>query len=484
MKITKRRLRQIINEELAEKYTRGYHDRDAWTSGLTEQGCADDTDGCVREDDDGTWYILNNKKGGVWRKGFESKKSAKDSLEAMHSQKESMTAEECITEVCRLLRENRNNPNALIAKRYLADAALHVEVTRYLKYGLYEQLDIAQPSPTSGPTLPPPVSNGAGPPVSNGVGQHVDVSDEMAEAAEEADVEEKTVSYHLWTLIQAGFAPAAAGRMVLSLLKGDIKGAIMNAPLLNIWFTPQAFWGLLDAALGTLPQSVREDIVGNNTVKYLMKLLFSVKEVTTSADVSEFYSNIKQVISASKPALVALAKILLGFFAACAGIAAGALSLAVAIEGLSAGVCTPLCASVFAVALFVESICFSGIAATGAGAGVLAGLAHLVDGIDLNDESSIDAKFNQQMFTLLDSMESTHKKKVEEAEIAKEDGEQVASQAEAEAAVASVEPEAFTAQGPIPPSAQWSDQAQPALAESFSRNRMLILSGISPEKNR
>jgi len=476
MKITKRRLQQIINEELAEKYTRGYHDRDAWTSGLTEQGCADDTDGCVREDDDGTWYILNNKKGGVWRKGFKSKKSAKDSLEAMHSQKESMTAEKCITEVCRLLRENRNNPNALIAKRYLADAALHVEMTRYLKYGLYEQLDIAQPSPTSGPPLPPPVSNGAG--------QNVDVSDEMVEEAEEADVEEKTVRYHLWTLIQAGFAPAAAGRMVLSLLKGDIKGAIMNAPLLNLWFTPEAFWGLLDAALGSLPQSVREDIVGNNTVKYLMKLLFSVKEVTTSADVNAFYNNIKQAISASKPAFVALAKILLGFFAACAGIAAGALSLAIAIEGLSAGVCTPLCASVFAVAVFVESICVGGIAATGAGAGVLAGLAHLVDDIDLNDESTIDEKFNQQMWTLLDNMESQHKKKVEEAEAGKEDSAQVAASAEAEAAVASVEPEAFTAQEPIPPSAQWSDQAQPALAESFSRNRMLILSGISPEKNR
>ena len=97
MKITKRRLQQIINEELAEKYTRGYHDRDAWTSGLTEQGCADDSDGCVREDDDGTWYILNNKKGGIWRKGFESKQSAKDSLEAMHSQKESLIREAGIT---------------------------------------------------------------------------------------------------------------------------------------------------------------------------------------------------------------------------------------------------------------------------------------------------------------------------------------------------------------------------------------------------
>jgi hypothetical protein len=36
----------------------------------------------------------------------------------------------------------------------------------------------------------------------------------------------------------------------------------------------------------------------------------------------------------------------------------------------------------------------------------------------------------------------------------------------------------------IPPPAQWSPQDEPALAESFSRNRMLILSGISPEKNR
>lgn len=65
---------------------------------LSEQGCAD-RGGCVKKSDGGnvgtygpsrTWYILNNKKGGVWRKGFESEKSAKDSIEAMHSQKESL----------------------------------------------------------------------------------------------------------------------------------------------------------------------------------------------------------------------------------------------------------------------------------------------------------------------------------------------------------------------------------------------------------
>ena len=70
MKITQSQIRRIIREELIR---------------LEEQGCADREDGCIRQDKDGTWYILNNKKGGVWRKGFKSKKSAKDSLSAMHA---------------------------------------------------------------------------------------------------------------------------------------------------------------------------------------------------------------------------------------------------------------------------------------------------------------------------------------------------------------------------------------------------------------
>jgi len=68
MKITKRQLRNIIRESL-----------------LAEQGCADREDGCIRQDKDGSWYILNNKKGGVWKKGYKSKQSAKDSLSAMHA---------------------------------------------------------------------------------------------------------------------------------------------------------------------------------------------------------------------------------------------------------------------------------------------------------------------------------------------------------------------------------------------------------------
>jgi hypothetical protein len=63
---------------------------------LKEQGCAETDEGCVKQSDgtderkygpSGTWYILNNKVGGVFRKGYETKQSAKDSLEAMHSRK-------------------------------------------------------------------------------------------------------------------------------------------------------------------------------------------------------------------------------------------------------------------------------------------------------------------------------------------------------------------------------------------------------------
>ena len=112
MKITESSLRRIIREELrpslnehscSEQYTRGYHDRDAWVSGLQEQGCGDREEGCVKRSDGddadtygpaGTYYILNNKKGGVWKKGYESEKSAKDSIQAMHSQNESLIKEE------------------------------------------------------------------------------------------------------------------------------------------------------------------------------------------------------------------------------------------------------------------------------------------------------------------------------------------------------------------------------------------------------
>ncbi len=70
MRLTQKQVRRIIREELIR---------------LDEQGCADREGGCVRKDKDGSWYILDNKKGGVWKRGFKSKQSAKDSLSAMHA---------------------------------------------------------------------------------------------------------------------------------------------------------------------------------------------------------------------------------------------------------------------------------------------------------------------------------------------------------------------------------------------------------------
>ncbi len=46
------------------------------------KGCAETEKGCIRKNESG-WVILNNKKGGVWRK-CDSKKHCQEMLDAMH----------------------------------------------------------------------------------------------------------------------------------------------------------------------------------------------------------------------------------------------------------------------------------------------------------------------------------------------------------------------------------------------------------------
>tara|TARA_R110002060_G_scaffold51466_2_gene62444 strand:- start:318 stop:602 length:285 start_codon:yes stop_codon:yes gene_type:complete len=48
------------------------------------KGCADTSEGCIRKGQEG-YYILNNKKGGTWRDGFDSRSAAVDQLKAIHS---------------------------------------------------------------------------------------------------------------------------------------------------------------------------------------------------------------------------------------------------------------------------------------------------------------------------------------------------------------------------------------------------------------
>ena len=49
------------------------------------KGCADTDKGCIRKRKDG-WVILNNKKGGVWRK-CDSRKHCEEILDAFHASK-------------------------------------------------------------------------------------------------------------------------------------------------------------------------------------------------------------------------------------------------------------------------------------------------------------------------------------------------------------------------------------------------------------
>ena len=49
------------------------------------KGCADTDEGCIRSASDGTYYILNNRKGGTWRSGFASKEKAAKQIAAIHA---------------------------------------------------------------------------------------------------------------------------------------------------------------------------------------------------------------------------------------------------------------------------------------------------------------------------------------------------------------------------------------------------------------
>ena len=66
MKFTRNQLRRLIKEELESVLAEKKRGKD----------CADTPKGCTRRSSDGTWYILNNKKGGVWKSGFKTRKKA------------------------------------------------------------------------------------------------------------------------------------------------------------------------------------------------------------------------------------------------------------------------------------------------------------------------------------------------------------------------------------------------------------------------
>jgi hypothetical protein len=84
MKITKTQLRQIIKEEIQNIFDKP-QESNKIIQKINEaegKGCAR-TQSCIRERDGG-WVIMNNKKGGVWRK-CKSKSHCEEILDAFHA---------------------------------------------------------------------------------------------------------------------------------------------------------------------------------------------------------------------------------------------------------------------------------------------------------------------------------------------------------------------------------------------------------------
>tara|TARA_R110001592_G_scaffold88496_6_gene260627 strand:+ start:405 stop:1052 length:648 start_codon:yes stop_codon:yes gene_type:complete len=96
MKLTRRQLRQIIKEEMGQLTViarmRGQGDREAYASGIYEDDVSEDKSGkgecpdsgCITQRND-KWRIISNKTGKLWPQKYNTKKKAKNALDAYHA---------------------------------------------------------------------------------------------------------------------------------------------------------------------------------------------------------------------------------------------------------------------------------------------------------------------------------------------------------------------------------------------------------------
>ena len=305
-----------------------------------------------------------------------------------------------VDKICRLLNENKNDPNTLIIRNIFKHTAMNLEMSKYLRTSLVENLtaDISDVQ---------------------GVTDAVDV-----DVDEEIDIdgisdEEKSTRYHLWTLVQVGYPPAAAWRVIKSIFSGDFKGAVMNAPILNFWHVPEALYELLKDGLEMFPSEMRDNILSNKAVHAFMKLLYSVKDVTTSEDISAFYENIKQAVGNITPVAIAFCAILAAISGTCAAsgaaILTGIVTVAAACESaaiaLTAGAATPICAGILGVGLFVEASCLalagaSGVLAAALAVGEKAGLGA--------SREDLEKEFKNELVAWVGNLQSEHESKLSE----------------------------------------------------------------------
>jgi len=274
--------------------------------------------------------------------------------------------------------------------------------------------------------------------------------------------DEKSVKQHIWTLIKAGFPPAAAVEVIQLLLKGKYKEAFMQMPGVNLWHTPGALWGLLEKGVSALPEDLRSDILANDEVKYLVNLILSLKDAGTSEDLNEFYNNLKEVIVASKPALIALAVIFTAIAGFCAATAVGATAaiMAVGFAIVSIPVLGWLAVPLFYAVLLVDSVC----AVVGSASGVAAILNALGAGaISYSDTEQIDEELKRQVLEWVNSVEGAHTQKAEE----------IAQQVEAAAAE---EPAEVPTEPPLRRAAE--SQVRGDIISESLKTRWQVIAGI------
>lgn len=254
-----------------------------------------------------------------------------------------------------------------------------------------------------------------------------EMSTAMADLAVEENLsaeKEEITRNHLLTLIQAGIPPVAAYRVIKNLIKGNFLEAFKNLPGINLLLTPEAVYELVMSGLSSLPQNIRKDLVENKYAKAMLRLLFSMKELQKSEDISQFYDNLKSLIKESSHALIIFSAFLASIAAVCSlaggAIVSAGLAVLAAIETATAGLASPVVGAGLGIGLSVlvawETICLvlGGGAVAGAAAGFVSFLVNKVSKMDPEADLFRDEKFQKEVMMFVQGMSKEHNKKLKE----------------------------------------------------------------------
>mgnify|MGYP003131327361 CR=1 FL=1 len=254
-----------------------------------------------------------------------------------------------------------------------------------------------------------------------------EMSTAMADLAVEENLpaeKEEVSRNHLLTLIQAGVAPVAAYRVIKNIIKGEFLEAFKNLPGINLFLVPEAIYELIMSGLSALPENIRKDLVENKYSKAMLRLLFSMKELQKSEDISQFYDNLKSLINESSHALIIFSGFLASLAAVCAAKGAAIVTTGVAvlaaIEAATVGLASPVVAAGLGVALSVlvawETVCavLAAGAVGSATAGFVSFLINKVSKMDPEADVFRDEKFQKEVMNLVQGMSEEHSKKLKE----------------------------------------------------------------------